>query len=115
MEPTIPDGSQVEIESLERPPSLMDVVAAITDDDEFVLHRVIGISGDGSVLLKPDGYPWIDSWVAAHNVKGRVSAILKDGQWINPPHQKSQQLESLRKRAMGVAGRGARQLMNWFA
>ena len=46
-----------------------------------LVHRVLWVRADGSVLLKGDYLAASDGWFPAERCFGAVSAISRDGQW----------------------------------
>lgn len=76
MSGAIPHGSRVALE----PPRgvVLGDVAAVRHHDLFLIHRIVGIDGQGRALLKGDACPSPDGWFAPSEILGRV-AFIDDG------------------------------------
>jgi hypothetical protein len=72
MEPAIANGAQIEIVPLARAAALGDVLVVRTAQHGLLIHRVIGVRGDGHVLLRGDACADPDGWIAPDDVLGRA-------------------------------------------
>lgn len=77
MSDAIPSGTRLVVEPLpvSHSPALGDVVAARLAGGMLVVHRVVGIDGQGRALLKGDTCPSPDGWVDPPDIIGRVASI----------------------------------------
>ena len=83
MWPTIPHGTLVELHrpDTQSPPQPGQVVAVLTHDQRFLIHRVIGLRNDGHFLLKGDSCPGPDGWIHPSEWVATVPRMEINGSW----------------------------------
>lgn len=107
MWPSIPHGTCVELRrpAPDVPIVLGEVLAVRTPEGRFLIHRVVGLRGDGHFLLKGDHCPGPDGWFAPHCRLAQVGRMERAGAWVEvsrratpPPRGVSRLWGALRRR-----------------
>lgn len=118
MWPSIPHGTCVELTRVgtDVPIALGEVLAVRSPEGRFLIHRVVGLRGDGHFLLKGDHCPAPDGWFSPDCRLARVGRMERAGSWVSvsrraapPPRGMERIAEALRRRlpAWRALARGA--------
>jgi ribosomal protein S18 acetylase RimI-like enzyme len=78
MLPFIRDNDTVELEPINRSPVLGDVVLALGPDGQYLLHRIVGIKGDG-YFLRGDAQRHCEGPFLQSDLLGRITSSVRDG------------------------------------
>jgi hypothetical protein len=74
MAPFIKNGDTLTIVPISGMPTIGSVVAVLTRDGRFFIHRIVGIE-NGSYLVKGDNIDDVDGWFPKEAICGKVSVI----------------------------------------
>ena len=57
-------------------------IVCVSQNDEFLVHRVVAVDGAGRVCTQGDALPAIDGWFDADAVLGRIIGVRRFGREI---------------------------------